>query len=111
MKRSLVLSFMVLVLFAGCTRAIKYTYEEIKDYPPQIQENIKKAAVVTGMTLQQARYAWGAPTTVKVLKPTADGKDRVQWEYDRWGGIFKTILRFTDGKLTEIVSTEPGITK
>ncbi|NOZ24807.1 MAG: hypothetical protein GXO94_01755 [Nitrospirae bacterium] len=111
MRRSLLLFLLAFVLFSGCTKAIKYTYEEIKDYPPEIQENIKKAAVVTGMTLQQVRYAWGAPTVVKVLKPTPDGKDRVQWEYHRWGGAFKTILRFTDGRLTEIVSTEPGIAK
>ncbi len=111
MKRSLLLSLMVFVLSFGCTKAIKYTYEEIKDYPPEIQENIEKGMVVTGMTLQQVRYAWGAPTVVKVLEPTPEGQDRVQWEYHRWGGAFKTILRFTGGRLTEIVSTEPGIGK
>ncbi len=110
MKRVLIL-FMTLAVFFACTKQMRYTVEEIKDYPPEIQEHIKKGEVVTGMTLQQVRYAWGAPSVTKVLSPSPDGKDRVQWEYHRWGGAFKTILRFTDGKLTEIISTEPGIAR
>ena len=109
--KTFLLYLTVFVFLFSCTKATRFSYEEIKDYPPQIQEHIKKGEVVTGMTLQQVRYAWGAPTIVKVLEPTPDGRERVQWEYHRWGGTFKTILRFTDGKLTEIVTTEPGIAK
>ncbi len=110
MKR--VLAFILFVLFlTGCAKTMRYSYEEIKNFPPEIQEHIKQGEVVTGMTYQQVRYAWGPPTMVKVLDPTPEGKDRVQWEYHRTAGIFKTILRFTAGKLTEIISTEPGIAK
>ncbi len=109
--RRWLLPLMVFVLLSGCAKEMRYSHEEIKDYPPEIQEHIKAGEVVTGMTLQQVRYAWGAPTVVKVLEPTPEGRERVQWEYHRWGGSFKTILRFTDGRLTEIVSTEPGIAK
>jgi hypothetical protein len=90
---------------------MRYSYEEIKHYPLRIQEHIKNSEVVTGMTYQQVRYAWGAPSVEKVLPPSHDGKDRVQWEYHRLAGTFKTILRFTDGKVTEIISSEPGVAR
>jgi hypothetical protein len=98
-------------VFLSCTKSMRYSYEEIREFPPEIQEHIKKGEVVTGMTFQQVRLAWGPPTVTKALPPTPDGRERVQWEYRRWAGAFKTILRFTDGKLTEIISTEPGIAK
>lgn len=110
MKRFL-LMFFALSLIMSCTKSIRYSYEEIKGYPPEIQEYIKKGEVVTGMTFQQVRYAWGGPVMAAVLDPTPSGDGRVQWEYHRFGGTFKTILRFTNGKLTEIISTEPGIAK
>lgn len=102
---------LVIALNFSCTKAMRYTNEEISSYPPQIQEHIRKGEVVTGMTMQQVRYAWGAPAKIKVLPSTDDGKERVQWEYRRMFGAFKTYLRFTDGVLTEIISTEPGIAK
>ncbi|RMG05511.1 MAG: hypothetical protein D6726_01170 [Nitrospirae bacterium] len=107
----MLLGLCLVFTLSSCAKTMRYSYEEIKNFPPEIQEHIKNSEVVTGMTYQQVRYAWGPPNTVKVLDPTADGKDRVQWEYKRTAGIFKTILRFTDGKLTEIISTEPGIAK
>ncbi len=110
MKKLLVIIVVFLILGA-CTKSMRYSYEEIKDFSPEIQEHIKKGEVVTGMTFQQVRLAWGPPTVTKALPPTPEGKERIQWEYHRWGGAFKTILRFTDGKLTEIISTEPGIAR
>ncbi len=110
MKRCLLI-LIVLAFALSCTKSMRYSYEEIKNYPPDVQEHIKKGEIATGMTFEQVRYAWGAPNVTKVLAPTPDGKERVQWEYHRWWGAFKTILRFTDGKLTEIISTEPGIAK
>ena len=110
MKRVLIAIVMV-VFVVSCTKSMRYSYEEIKDYPPEIQEHIKNKEIVPGMTYQQVRYAWGAPNVVKVLDPTPDGKERVQWEYQRAIGVFKTVLRFTDGKLTEIISNEIGIAK
>ncbi|NOX19728.1 MAG: hypothetical protein GXO99_00475 [Nitrospirae bacterium] len=101
----------VIALTFSCTKAMRYTNEEISKFPPQIQEHIRKGEVVTGMTMQQVRYAWGAPAKIKVLPSTDEGKERVQWEYRRMFGAFKTYLRFTDGVLTEIISTEPGIAK
>ncbi|RMG68310.1 MAG: hypothetical protein D6710_10290 [Nitrospirae bacterium] len=112
MKRLII--FVVLVsLFSviSCTKAMRYTNEEISGYPAQVQEHIKKGEVVTGMTMQQVRYAWGAPNEIRPLPSTPDGKERVQWTYKRLLGAFKTHLRFTDGVLTEIISTEPGIAK
>jgi len=109
--RNLVLILLSLVLILSCTNRMRYSYEEIKDYPPEIQEHIKRGEVVTGMTFQQVRLAWGPPSSTKILPPSSDGKDRVQWEYPRVGGVFKTILRFTNGILTEIIHTEPVITR
>lgn len=104
------LPVLILSLFS-CTKAMRYSYEEIKHFPLKIQEHIKQGEVITGMTYQQVRYAWGPPSVEKVLAPTHDGKDRLQWEYHKLGGAFKTILRFTDTKVTEIISTEPGISR
>ncbi len=112
MKRtSVVIMVMLVFSLLSCTKAMRYTNDEISKYPPQIQEHIKKGEVVTGMTMQQVRYAWGAPSEIRALPSTADGKERVQWTYSRMLGAFKTYLRFTDGVLTEIISTEPGIAK
>ena len=109
MKRVLALLF-VLFFTLSCTEAIRYTVEEIEGFPPDIQDQIKQGEITTGMTLVQVRYAWGAPDLVTVLSPTEDGLPRIEWTYKKLG-LFKTILRFTDGKLTEIISTEPGMLK
>ncbi len=111
MKKLLLLSALFLFIFySGCTKSVRYSQEEIADFPPSIQENIRHGEIVVGMTKLQVRYAWGGPESVHVLPSTEDGKERVRWEYKKLR-FFKTHLFFTDDKLTEIISTEPGISK
>jgi hypothetical protein len=45
------------------------------------------------------------------LSNTTDGKPQELWTYSSAIGMFKTRLTFTDGKLTSIVSSEPGRVK
>lgn len=109
MKKVLILCIMLLSI-ASCMKTMRYTSGEINEYPPSIQEHIKKGEITTGMTLIQARYAWGPPDVVNVLPPDGRGRERIEWVYKKWG-VFRTILRFADKKITEIVTTEPGIIK
>ncbi|HET6514161.1 MAG TPA: hypothetical protein VFG09_03305 [Thermodesulfovibrionales bacterium] len=114
MKRASCIAVLVLISLwssPGCSTAVRYSADEIKDYPPAVREQIEDGSIATGMTFQQVRYAWGSPSEVIPLALTEDGKQREEWVYSRMMGFFKTRLYFTDGKLTEIVSTEPGITK
>lgn len=98
--------FLVMVAFAfitvvGCTKAVRYTEDEIKVYPESIQDQIRKGVVDLGMTKDQVRYAWGAPSSIKVLDPY-EGKAREEWIYDEQAtmGVFGTkILFFYEGKL------------
>jgi len=86
---------------SGCTTAVRYSPEELKDYPPEVQDQIRQGNVSAGMTTQQVRYAWGAPSTVNTLTPTLDGKLREEWLYS--SGIFvQRRLLFVDGKLFDI---------
>jgi len=103
---ALALSFSVL----GCIDSVRYSPDEIKGFPPAIQENIKRGEVAPGMTQQQVRYAWGSPAKVNVLKPSDDGKYREEWIYTKMG-LLKTQLIFIDGKLMHIISNEPGVFK
>jgi hypothetical protein len=85
----------------GCTSSVRYSPDEIKDYPPALQEQIRQGNVAVGMTPQQVRYAWGPPTTVNVLAPTQEGRPREEWIYST--GIFvQRRLLFVDGKLFDI---------
>jgi hypothetical protein len=111
MKRSLGTALAVLFFLAGCASSqVKYTPEEIKDYPPSVQEHIQHGEITTGMTMQQVRYAWGGPDEVRVLGSSDDGRERVEWTYKK-AAFFKTRLIFTGDKLTEILSSEPGAIK
>jgi outer membrane protein assembly factor BamE (lipoprotein component of BamABCDE complex) len=97
----LVLSFLLQV---GCTKAVRYTEEEIKSYPANIQDNIRKAQIDLGMKPEQVRYAWGSPDSIKILDPF-EGKAREEWIYSSAGtlGVVGTkILLFYDGKLIYI---------
>ncbi|MEJ2696829.1 MAG: hypothetical protein P8013_09285 [Candidatus Sulfobium sp.] len=107
--KNMLLSFLLLavVLAAGCATPARYTAEEIQKYPPAVQEHIKSKEVSLGMTMTQVRYAWGGPDSIRVMEPE-DGKERTQWTYKKMF-FSKTRLIFTDGKLTEIVSGEPGV--
>ena len=100
----------VLFLFA-CAREIRYSPVEIRDYPAPVQEQVKAGEVSLGMTQAQVRNAWGGPSEMVVLKPNPEGKPREEWVYKGFLFWFKTSLIFTEDKLTEIISTEPGITR
>jgi outer membrane protein assembly factor BamE (lipoprotein component of BamABCDE complex) len=95
----LVLSFLLQV---GCTKAVRYTEEEIKAYPANVQDNIRKAQIDLGMKPEQVRYAWGSPDSIKILDPF-EGKAREEWMYSSVLGVVGTkILLFYDGKLIYI---------
>lgn len=95
----------------GCAAApARFTHDEIKGFPVEVQENIIKGQVVPGMTPQQVRYAWGSPDSVRTLQPQ-DGKLAEEWVYTSGVGLFKTTLTFIEGKLVYIVSSEPGRVK
>ncbi len=105
MKHACAFLFIFFVVFtAGCTQAIRYTEEEIKDYPQAIQDHIRKGQIDLGMTPEQVRYAWGPPDVVKFLSPY-DGKSREEWSYSSKGslGVVKSnILVFYDRQLIYI---------
>ena len=106
-----IVSSLAALLLIGCASSqIRFTQDEIKDYPVEMQEHIIKSEVVPGMTPTQVRYAWGSPDEVK-LSNTTDGKSQELWTYSSAIGMFKTRLTFIDGKLTSIVSSEPGRVK
>lgn len=104
MKKALFFSLLAtlgLWTLLGCATTVRYSPDEIKGYPPAIQEQIQQGNVVVGMTPQQVRYAWGPPTTVNMLAPTQEGKLREEWLYS--SGIFvQRRLLFVDGKLFDI---------
>ncbi|HTZ17106.1 MAG TPA: hypothetical protein VMB78_01570, partial [Dissulfurispiraceae bacterium] len=79
MMRMLLLALAVSALFVvGCgSSQIRFTQDEIKDYPVDMQEHIIKGEVVTGMTPTQVRYAWGPPDKV-LMSNTPDGKSQEQ---------------------------------
>ena len=103
----LLLVFLSLIAAAGCAQSVRYSQDEIKDFPPQVQDYIRNSQVAVGMTRIQVRYSWGGPNAVHVLAPSAEGKERVEWTYQRMK-FFKTHLVFTDNILTDIVKNEPG---
>jgi hypothetical protein len=88
---------------SGCTSAVRYSPDEIKNYPPEIQQSIREGRVMMGMTTRQVRYTLGAPATVNVISPTLDGKPREEWIYSTGVGVFvKTRLLFVDGRLADV---------
>jgi uncharacterized protein YneF (UPF0154 family) len=98
-----VLAFLFL-LQIGCTKSVRYTEEEIKVFPPAVQENIRKSQVELGMTQQQVRYAWGSPDSIRFLPPY-EGKAREEWTYSAtatFGVVSNKVLLFLDGKLIYI---------
>jgi hypothetical protein len=100
---ALLLLLLSLFSAAGCTKSVRYSQDEIKDFPPQVQEHIRDSRVAVGMTKMQVRYSWGSPHAVTVLSPSSDGKERVEWTYKRMM-YFTSHLIFTDDRLTEIIS-------
>lgn len=108
MKFSIIIFSIFLFIFGCASQGVRYTYEEIKNYPPEIQERIAKGEIMPGMTKEQVRYAWGAPTSTRILAPEK-GKQREEWIYSSSLGILKTRLIFIDGKLTYIIGTSHKI--
>lgn len=111
MKKLFLLFFLIVsVSFTACATTPRYTVDEIKDFPPSVQENIKNGEITPGMTRIQVRYSWGGPDIVTVLAPGEGGKERVEWLYKK-KFVFRTRLIFTNDRLTEIISSEPGAIK
>jgi uncharacterized protein YneF (UPF0154 family) len=101
---SLTLGVLVVLMawsFGGCASTARYSQDEIKDYPPAVQENIQQGMVSIGMTPQQVRYAWGAPSTINVLPPTENGKKKEEWLYSS-ALVMKKRLLFIEDKLVDI---------
>ncbi len=90
------------IMIMGCAKTARYSPEELKGFPPEIQEHIKSGEVVIGMTTQQVRYAWGAPSAINVLPPAEDGKIKEEWIYSKVGLFLDKRLLFIDGKLVDI---------
>jgi hypothetical protein len=105
MKNILFIIVAVFLLFqSGCTKAIRYTEEEIKTFPATVQENIRKGSIDLGMSPEQVRYAWGSPDSIKFLEPY-EGKPREEWVYSHeatLGVVGNKVLLFFDGKLIYI---------
>ncbi|MDI6714161.1 MAG: hypothetical protein QMD43_03930 [Thermodesulfovibrio sp.] len=103
------IALLTALFILGCaSQVVRYTYDEIKHYPPDIQERIAKGEIALGMTKEQVRLAWGNPSSVRVLTPEK-GKQREEWVYSSALGILKSRLIFVDGKLTYIISNEQRI--
>jgi hypothetical protein len=105
MKKVLLFALACMILIQiGCVQAIRYSEEEIKNFPQNFQDNIRKGEIDLGMTQEQVRYSWGSPESARVLPPL-DGKLREEWTYGKpWSmGVFGLkILLFLDGKLVYI---------
>ncbi|MBN2653743.1 MAG: hypothetical protein JXR79_01320 [Nitrospirae bacterium] len=107
MKKALIAVLMVSLFTISCSQAVRYSAEEIKSYPADIQQRIIKGEVSPGMTQQQVRYAWGSPDSIRSLEPEA-GKAKEEWIYSNTLGIFKTRLVFIDNKVVYIITSDPG---
>lgn len=105
MKKFLFIIAVVLFLSqAGCTKAVRYTEDEIKDFSPAVQDNIRQARIDLGMSQAQVRYAWGSPDSIKFLEPV-EGKAREEWIYAHQaslGVVSSKILLFFDNRLIYI---------
>ncbi|MDI6864369.1 hypothetical protein [Thermodesulfovibrio yellowstonii] len=106
--RILIVLLIAVFIFGCASQGVRYTYDEIKNYPPDVQERIAKGEIALGMTKEQVRYAWGPPSTTRILTPEK-GKQREEWVYSSSLGLLKSRLIFVDGKLTYIISNEQRI--
>lgn len=104
MKKGLYGLLILIVLFlTNCVSApVRFTNEEIKGFPIEIQEKIIKGEVALGMTTQQVRYSWGSPNTIRVLD-TIDGRLREEWIYTTAGIFENRRLLFIDGRLIYVI--------
>ena len=105
----ILIALLIAVFIFGCaSQGVRYTYDEIKNYPPDVQERIAKGEIALGMTKEQVRYAWGPPSTTRILTPEK-GKQREEWVYSSSLVLLKSRLIFVDGKRTYIISNEQRI--
>ncbi|MGE5238700.1 MAG: hypothetical protein ACM3ON_07860 [Chloroflexota bacterium] len=102
--RAAVLLVIMIVVAVGCsaTKDVRYTHDEIKDFPLDVQSRIMKGEVMLGMTPEMVRYAWGPPESVRTLMPF-EGKAREEWTYTKFGVYETRKLLFVDGKLFYMV--------
>lgn len=104
MKKIIIFLLIFNFSLIACASQVRYTEEEIKRFPPDIQDNIRKGQIDLGMTTEQVRYAWGSPDSIKILPPF-EGKSREEWIYSNIKGIdvvASKLLLFFDGKLIYI---------
>ncbi|MCX8027112.1 MAG: hypothetical protein N3A62_04580 [Thermodesulfovibrionales bacterium] len=100
---------LLLVVVISCsTSTVRYTHEELRGFPPDIQQKIIKGEISTGMTPQQVRYSWHAPKNVKTTQ-TKDGKVVEEWTYSYMGACPVTLY-FSDAKLQSIILTDASKT-
>jgi hypothetical protein len=111
MKKYIITVISILfVIQSGCARSMRYSHQEIKDFPPPVQEQIKKGEISIGMSKVQVRYAWGGPDNIIPHKPQEDGNEYTEWVYKETL-FFTTQLFFTDDRLTKIITNRPGLTR
>lgn len=105
MKKVLLLFLSVSLFFVlGCAKSIRYTEDEIRTFPDEIKEHVRKGQIALGMSQEQVRYAWGAPDSIKFLE-SFENKSREEWTYafkETLGVITYKVLFFYDGKLVYI---------
>ncbi len=106
MKKYIAYILALLIVLSGCARSMRYSHQEIKDFPPSVQEQIKSGEISTGMSKIQVRYAWGGPDNIIPHKPTGEGTEYTEWVYKK-ALFFKTQLFFTDDRLTKIITNQP----
>lgn|GEM_PF-4442113 len=94
-------------LLSGCIAppGLKYTDIEIKDYPHDTQERIRKSEVAIGMSPVQVRYAMGAPTSARTCYAPG-GRIAEEWAYDSFSLLTKTYVVFENGRVVKIETTE-----
>ena len=84
---------------------LRYTYMEIQDYPPEMQEKIRGKEAVIGMTPMQVRYALGAPASARTFSPE-QGRLQEEWKYTSSMGIKKIFVVFEKGEVVRIETEE-----
>ncbi len=101
MKIFVAIFILAAIALSGCASSVRYTPDEIKGFPPKVQDFIMKGEVAVGMPPAAVRYAWGTPDTVNVLAPE-NGKEREEWIYSSNLGFKKSRLLFVEGKVVQI---------
>ena len=95
--------FLTTVFFVfGCTQEVRYSPSEISGYPAATQKLIREGTIAMGMTPDQVRYSWGAPSEVNVLPPDKEGKTRQEWIYKDTISLSTATLVFVNNELMEI---------